>query len=180
MVAISLIAGLTSFGQAKQVSYKSTTPVKVVTTPVNKLKLDVDEFTGKETLYMEKDLTITNDGKKGFRIYPLLRKENGVWIYGTIAGKAAGVGSCYENEKLYFIFDDGSKLELESWRDFNCVGEIGFDLQGHYKDELNKSIKAIKLVNGRSYDSFEKVLTKPEEKNYFVNFFKQLESYNKK
>jgi hypothetical protein len=69
---------------------------------------------------------------------------------------------------------------MVSWRDFNCKGGLGFDLYGKFREDLSKSIKAIKFVNGRGYESYEKVLTKSEDKNYFINVFKALDEYNSK
>lgn len=177
MVAISLIAGLTSFGQAKQVSYTTTKPV----TNVNPVKLtyEKDQFTEKEYLFTESDLLVTNDGKKGFKLYPSFRKKDGVWKYSSLAGVST-IGNCFENDKLYIIFEDGSKLDMVSWRDFNCKGDIGFDLYGAKREELSKPIKGIKFVNGRTYDSFEKMITDPNDKNYFINVFKALDEFNKK
>lgn len=178
MVAISLIAGLTSFGQAKQVSYTTTAPKVTNSNPV-KLVYEKDAFTGKEYLMTESDLLVTDDGKKGFKIYPCFTKKNGKWEYSYISGVST-VGNCYENDKIYFIFEDDSKFDMTSWRDFNCKGDIGFDLYGKFQDNLSKPIKAIKYVNGRTYDSFSKNLTNPNDKNYFINVFKALDEYNSK
>lgn len=172
MVVLFTLVTMVSFGQAKQVSYK---------TPSNPIKLEYekDEFTGKEYLFVSSNLLVSDDGKKGFFLRPSMKKENGKWIYSYIAGKQVGIGSCNEEDKLYFIFDDDTKFQMEGWRDFNCDGNIGFDLYGKFLDNLQKPIKAIKYVNGRTFDSYQKVLTKPEEKNYFINFYNALKQYNK-
>lgn len=174
LIAVMAIATLSSFAQVTQVVNKTT----VSANPV-KLVYEKDAFSDKEYLYTESDFLVTNDGKKGFRIYPSFKKVDGVWTYSYIAGKAT-VGNCFENDKIYIIFEDGSKFDMTSWRDFNCKGEIGFDLYGKYREDLSKPIKAVKFVNGRSYDSMEKVLTNPNDKNYFINAFKALDEYNKK
>ena len=178
MVAISLIAGITSFGQVKQVSHTTSVPKVENSNPV-KLTYEKDEFTGKEYLFIDNDLLVTEDGKKGFKIYPSFKKNNGVWEYSYIGGKST-IGNCFENDKIYIIFQDDTKFEMTSWRDFNCKGDIGFDLYGKYKEDLSKPIKAIKFVNGRTYDSYSKVLTNPNDKNYFINAFKALDEYNSK
>lgn len=178
MVAIALIASVSSFAQAKQVSYTNSAP-KVATTNPIKLVYEKDEFTGKEYLFIENDLLVTDDGKKGFKIYPSFKKTNGKWEYSYIGGKST-IGNCYENDKIYIIFEDDSKFDMTSWRDFNCKGDIGFDLYGKFRNDLSKPIKAIKFVNGRTYDSYSKVLTNTNDKNYFINAFKALDEYNSK
>jgi len=147
------------------------------TNPV-KLIYEKDAFTGNEYLFTESDLLITNDGKSGFKIYPYFTKKDGKWEYSFISGKST-IGNCFENDKIYFIFDDDSKFEMTSWKDFNCKGDIAFDLRGKFKQELSKPIKAIKFVNGRTYDSFTKTLNDVNDKNYFINCFKSLDEYNK-
>jgi len=178
MVAIASIASLTSFGQATQVVNKTTT-VKTTTNPV-KLTYEKDQFSGKEYLICESSLMASNDGKKGFFLYPSLAKKDGKWVYNTLSGKAAQIGNCYENETLYILFEDGTKKELNSWRDFNCKGDIGFDLYGKELNNLAKPIKGVKLVNGRTYDSFEYMFTKSEDRNFFINFIKALDEFNSK
>jgi len=144
-----------------------------------KLKYEKDEFTGKEYLMTESNLLVSDDGKKGFIIYPRFKKENNKWEYSFIGGVST-VGTCFENDKIYIIFDDGSKFDMTSWRDFNCKGEIGFDLNGQYREILSKPIKGIKFQNGRDYSSFDKIFTNSNDKNYFINAFKALDAYNNK
>lgn len=173
VVAIALIATINSFGQAQQVVNKTSgNPVKLV--------YEKDEFSDKEYLMTDKDLLVSDDGKKGFILYPRFKKEKGEWVYSTIGGTAAQIGSCYENDKVEIIFEDGSKFQMVSWRDFNCKGDIGFDLYGKFREQLSKPMKAIRFTNGRTYDSFTKNLTSDFDKNYFINAFKALDEYNQK
>jgi hypothetical protein len=145
-----------------------------------KLSYSKDAFTDKESLRVEQKFLVSDDsGKKGFILKPSFEKDGSKWKYAYTFGIST-VGNCFENDKIYFIFDDGTKFEMKSWNDFNCKGNSSFDLYGAYRNELSKSIKAVKFVNGRSYDSFEKVLTKVEDKNYFINCFKALDDYNSK
>jgi hypothetical protein len=67
---------------------------------------------------------------------------------------------------------------MTSWRDFNCKGNISFDLYGKYKDDLSKPMKGIKFQNGRDFTSFDKIFTSENDKNYFINAFKALDDYN--
>jgi len=176
VVAIALIATVSSFAQTSQVSYKTTSNPNPF-----KLEYEKDEFTGKEYLLVLSQLLVSEDGKKGFYINPLVKKNtDGTWGYYTIAGKQVGVGNCNENDKLYIIFEDDTKLQMDGWRDFNCEGKLGFDLAGKQLEQLQKPIKAIKYQNGRTYDSYQKTLTNPNDKNYFINFYKALKEFNEK
>jgi hypothetical protein len=92
----------------------------------------------------------------------------------------SNIGNCFENDKIFILFEDGTKMEMTSWRDFNCKGDIGFDLHATMREKLSKPIKGIKFQNGRDYSSFEKMITDLNDKNYFVNVFSALDEYNKK
>ena len=171
MVLLFALVTIVSFGQVKQVVNKTTS-----TNPV-KLTYEKDEFTGKEYLMTETDLLVSDDGKKGFKIYPRFKKENGKWNYTGIGGVST-IGNCFENDKIYIIFEDGSKFDMTSWRDFNCKGDLGFDLYGKFREDLSKPMKGIKFQNGRDYSSFDKIFTNTNDKNYFINAFKALEEFN--
>jgi hypothetical protein len=164
MFSVGAIAQITN-------STPSTNPVELI--------YEKDEFTDKEYLWTKNDLLITQDGKKGFKLYPRFSKENGKWSYTGVSGVST-VGNCFENDKVYIIFEDGSKFDMTSWRKFNCDGDISFDLYGKFKDQLTKPIKGIKFQNGRTFESFEKIFTNPNDKNYFINAFKALDEYNSK
>jgi hypothetical protein len=142
-----------------------------------KLIYEKDEFTGKEFLSVEPSLLVSEDGVKGFRLYPVLRKEGDKWGYSTMGGVST-IGDCFENDKVFIIFEDGSKFSMTSWRAFNCKGDIGFDLYAKFRKELCKPMKAIRFQNARDYTTFEMTFTNQNDKNYFVNFFKALDEYN--
>jgi len=147
----------------------STNPVELTYTK--------DEFTGKEYLLSQTSLMMSDDGKTGFKITPSFKKENGKWKYdGLIV--ISTIGRCFENDKVYIIFEDGSKFDMTSWRDFNCEGLQFFDLYGKFRDKLSKPMKGIKFVNGRDSSSFDKMFTDINDKNYFINAFKALDAYN--
>ncbi len=157
---------------AAQVVNKTTSS----TNPV-KLTYEKDEFTGEEYLLALTGLLVSDDGKKGFVLRPSFGKENGKWKYRWIFGVST-IGNCFENDKVYIIFEDGSKFDMTSWRDFNCEGDLTFDLFGKFRDDLSKPMKGIKFVNGRDYSSFHKMFTNINDKNYFINAFKALDAYN--
>ena len=172
-ILLLLTITMFSVGATAQItnSTSSTNPVELI--------YEKDEFTDKEYLWTKNALLVTQDGKKGFKFYLYFEKENDKWNYAGVDGIST-VGNCFENDKIYILFQDGSKLEMTSWRKFNCDGNIGFDLYGKFKDQLTKPIKGIKFQNGRTFESFEKIFTNSNDKNYFINAFKALDEYNSK
>lgn len=171
LIAFALIVSFTTTAQVTKVSNPtSVNPIEFI--------YEKDEFTDKEYLFVKKNLVVSNDGKKGILLYPSFKKINGTWTYNGLSGVST-VGNCFENDQIFILFEDGTKMDMTSWRDFNCKGDIGFDLYAKMRDNLSKPIKGIKFQNGRDYSSFEKMLTEPNDKNYFVNVFNALDEYNK-
>ena len=171
LIALALIVSFTTIAQVTKVSSPtSVNPTEFI--------YEKDEFTDKETLTVKKGLVISNDGKKGLVLYPVFKKVDGIWTYNGFAG-GSNVGTCFENDKIYILFEDGTKMDLTSWRKFNCKGDIGFDLYGTMREKLSQPIKGIKFQNGQDYSSFEKMLVEQNDKNYFVNVFNALDEYNK-
>ena len=171
LFAVALIVSFTTTAQVTKVSNPtSVNPIEFI--------YEKDEFTDKEYLFVKKNLLVTNDGKKGFSLYPSFEKKDGIWVYDGIYGVST-VGNCFENDKIFILFEDGTKIEMTSWRDFNCDGDLGFDISASMREKLSKPIKGIKFQNGRDYSSFEKMFTLANDKNYFVNVFSALDDYNK-
>ena len=142
-----------------------------------KLVYEKDEFTDKEYLKVEPNLLVSEDGVKGFYLYPFLSRKGDKWIYTAIGGTST-VGDCFENDKVFIVFENGTTFNMTSWIKFNCKGSIGFDLYGKYRSELSKTMKAIRFQNGVNYTTFEMQFTDDNDKNYFINFFKALDEYN--
>lgn len=175
MVAILLIATVFSFGQAKQVVNKTT----VTSSNPIKMILDKDEYSDDVFLYPNYKLVITRDKKKGVSIRPSFTKKDGRWIYDGLIVKSFLNSGCNENDELYFLFDDGSKVSYKSWQEFNCDNTSYFD-ESQNLTPLKKRIKGIKFVNGRTFESYEMTLTDMNDKNYFINIGKALQEFNNK
>lgn len=133
-----------------------------------KLNYQKDVMDGKEYISISKSLLCSDDGKKGFFIEPFFKINNGVISYTNTYVKSAGIGSCMEGDELIVLFEDETKLILNSWQSFNCKGTSYFDLKGTELSNLNKRVKAIRLTNGRTYESYTYVLKTEYEKNYFI------------
>lgn len=137
----------------------------------NNLKLfyTKDVMTDKEYITPSEYLLCSEDGKKGFIIKTTFDiSKSGIIQYSGFIIQSAGIGGCMENDEVIILFEDGTKISSKSWNDFNCKGVSYFDLYQKLLKDLNKKIKAIRLTNGRSYESYTYELKTDDEKNYFI------------
>lgn len=137
----------------------------------NNLKLfyTKDIMTDKEYVMPSENLLCSENGKQGFLIKPVFDiSKSGTIKYTGLIVQSAGIGGCMENDDIIFLFEDGTKVSSKSWNDFNCKGMSYFDFYQKLLPDLNKKIKAIRLTNGRSYDSYTYELKTDAEKNYFI------------
>jgi hypothetical protein len=129
-----------------------------------------DEMTDKVYYYPNEGIVVkSEDGESGFRVHLSIKEEKSVLIPNDIVIKAVNIGSCYENNKLTFLFENGEKVTLGSWNKFNCEGNAYFEIPK--KDlELFKSQKLMKMrfENGRTYDS---LTGEVDDKEYFTTLF---------
>ena len=128
-----------------------------------------DVMNDKDYYSLDKDLLCSTDGKKGFILDFRLAKKGDKVEYRGISIMASQIGTCHEKDILIVLFDDSTKETFEMWNDFNCNGNVYMDWNKKAITTLNKPIKAIRLTNGRSYDSFTKEFTNPAEKNFFID-----------
>lgn len=159
-----------SYGQVVSRTASSANPVKLI--------YQKDEFKGTEYLLTKTNLFVSNDGKEGFKLSPYFKKENGKWNYAFLAG-VSSIGTCFEKDKIYILFDDGSRFEMTSCSVYNCNGDIVFDLHGEFRGTLSSMpMKGIRFENGVDHTLCEKIFTNENDKNYFINAFKALEEHN--
>jgi hypothetical protein len=136
-----------------------------------------DKMDDTETYIVSRTLLVSNDDKHGFKIACSFKKKNGKVDYNGLSVISAGVGTCMEKDLLDILFEDGSKLHLVGFNNFNCKGYSFFDLGGRELPNLKKPIKAIRLTNGR--DSGEKYtgdVTKKDDKEYFIHVQKAIDA----
>ena len=126
-----------------------------------------DEMTDRVSFLPSKDILV-KEGKKGFRIF--LQINNELEAIGLILFHA-GIGGCSENDNLIILLENGEKLKLDSWGDFNCKGNSYYNINSFDIDLLGSSpIKKIMFKNGRTYDSMTKEVP-ADQKNYFIKLF---------
>jgi len=161
----------------------SFSQTKTTTNKVYQLLYENDKMEDKEYLSPNYNLVALKTTKSGFWVRPSFTKdtETNSWKYTGLIGMAAGIGGCHEDDYLIILFDDGTKVRTDMWNKFNCDGDFYLDWDKELENDLRtKSIKTIRLTNGRSFDSWEKQCIKMEDKNYFIIFFKKLDEFNKK
>ena len=138
----------------------------------NKIIHEHDVMSDKDYYTLDKSLLCSDDGKKGFIVDFWLKKKGNKVEYQGLMITAAQIGSCHEKDEMIVLFDDGTKETFNMWNDFNCKGNVWMDWNKSGINTLNKSIKAIRLTNGRSYDSFTKEFKVESEKNFFIDAIK--------
>lgn len=95
--------------------------------------------------------------------------------FSFITATLIGLGNCNEKDKMIILFEDGSKINLVSWNDFNCEGRAYFNLNAAQKQKLSTiPVKTIRVTNGDSYES----ITSSEgyNKRYFIQSFYSIDN----
>ena len=104
---------------------------------------------------------------------PLITEKNGRFISKTLIVKHYDLGSsCVENSKLIILFEDGSKINLTAWNDFNCDNTNYFYLD---ITKYSSPIERIKFTHGKDYDSFTYTLS-DKESRYFIDINNAMQS----
>jgi hypothetical protein len=127
-----------------------------------------DVMTGKEYYVASMRLICRKDERIGFGIQPTFKNVRGKPSYTGLSVISAGIGTCVQNSELIFLFEDGTKVSTKSWNDFNCKGDSYFDLNSSLLNKIAKPLKAIRFMDGRSYESYTHEVP-VEDKNYFVD-----------
>ena len=137
----------------------------------------VDDMTDKIYYYSSKKLICQDKAKdEGFALsYNFDGKTDNTIKISGLSLKVVGL-DCLENIELLFLFDDDSKLSIKSWNDFNCKGNAWYQLTSSQTKELgSKTIKKIRVQNGRNYKSYTHEL-EGADKSYLINMFKSVEA----
>ena len=133
-----------------------------------------DEMTDKVYFFTKKGIVIkSTDAQSGFRVELSIQEKNGELSQDGLIVKAVNIGSCYEDNKLTMLFENGEKFTIVSWNKFNCDGDIYFSIPNK-NWELMQSQKLMKMrfENGRTYDS---LTGEVDDKEHFISLNKQME-----
>lgn len=130
-----------------------------------------DEMTDDVFYYSSEGVVIkSEDGASGFRVSLGVKEKSGNLQEDGLNVKVVGVGSCFENNKLILLFENGEKSTMLSWNKFNCEGNAYFHIHAKDLDLLKtQKIKKIRFENGRSYES---LTGEVENAEYFMTLFK--------
>lgn len=115
-----------------------------------------------------------------FYLYPREKKGN---LSLNILMKAAGMDKCVdEGNVLNIIFENGEKLEMVNYNDFDCDGfnffRVPTDRSGLYLLQT-EPIKGVRYTNKRDYQTYTVLENMTEEaKTMFINVFKDIEGVN--
>lgn len=137
----------------------------------------VDEMTDKVYHFPSEKLIAANTaGNKGCAISMSIRSSNGVLTAKSSIVQMAGLGKCNDNNTIIFLFENGEKISINSWNSFNCDATAYFNFsKANIKKMRTNPLSKIRITNGRSYDSYTAEI---EYKNYFIDFFKELDNLN--
>jgi len=132
-----------------------------------------DDMTDKVTyLTSESLMCATPDLSLGFRIDPNITVVNDKKVVNNIIVLMVGLGSCNEKNQMIILFENGDKITLVSWNDFNCKGTSYFSLNKATTDKLKEhKIAKIRLTNGNTYKNYTSEL---EYTNYFIELYSVL------
>lgn len=144
------------------------------------LVLEESIFEGTEYLWIKEPLNLSNGDSEGIFLFPHFMKFGGVWVCVGLGAKnyPDEQSPCFGDDVVTVAFEDGTRMEITTWRSFECNMEYDFDLDIDMREKLSKPIKGIKYVNGRTLYTFKKMMTTTDEKNYFINVFNNLDSIN--
>lgn len=156
-------------GTWKYVQEKTDTSTSTEETGDIYIIKEVDDMTDKVYYYMSKGLLCVNDEQnKGFRVNYSFSAKGGVVKIDGLSVKSVGLG-CVKATSLIFLFEDGSKINITSWNDFNCKGNSWFMASAANQKKLaEKKIAKIRVQNGDNGKSYTQELTGADQ-SYFIN-----------
>lgn len=83
-----------------------------------------------------------------------------------------GIGDLSKEDQLFFSFNDGSKLRLESGVVLNSDNIVYFKLTDlEFSLLKTKEIKTVRYINGNDFSSLEYTMIGDEERKYYINLF---------
>lgn len=115
-----------------------------------------------------------------FFIYPRERNKN---FTASIIMTAAGMDGCVdEGSTLNIIFENGDKIKMENWNDFDCKGTNYFRMptdSGELSLLETEPIKAMRYTNSRSYQSYTVMENMTDEaKTMFIGVLADIKAMN--
>ena len=140
---------------------------------------EVDEMTDLIYHKLDRSLICVNE-EKGMTFYVDLQFYSGgkdICEVNNLIALVKGMG-CLENVEISFLFDDGSKFTLTSFKVYNCNNNSGYHFTSKIVEMLtHKTINKIRVTNGSNGKSLTHTIT-GKDKNYFIEAFEALNNKN--
>lgn len=123
-----------------------------------------------------RSLKLISPTKKWFAIDPILAKNDSNKIECTgLYITFSGIGKCNENDVMDILFTDGKKIKIKAYNEFHCSSSSAFFVDktnslGETLTDisvLNKPVKSIRFMNGRTNDNLTVDLPVKDQK-YFM------------
>lgn len=140
------------------------------------IKKEVDKMDDSEHYIASRSLKLISPTKKWFAIDPILAKNDSNKIECTgLYITYSGIGKCNENDVMDILFTDGKKLKIKAYNEFHCNNSSAFFVDksnslGETLTDLsilNKPIKAIRFMNGKTFDNLTVNVTLKDQ-SYFM------------
>lgn len=129
-----------------------------------------------ERYVASRSLKLVSPTKKWFTIDPILTKNDSNKIECTgLYITYFGIGKCNENDVMDILFTDGKKIKIKAYNQFHCANSSAFFIDKSNSlgetltdiSVLNKPIKTIRYMNGKTYDNLTVDLPLKEQ-GYFM------------
>ena len=167
ILLLVLMCTLNSLGQ---------TAAELLETRYSALKISGEvgflEFTNDmtdKTYYLSYPKLKAANSLKSFQISPSITNNT---FLSMIVHFEDGFNKCNEKNKIIFLFEDGSKISLNSWNKFNCKGVAYFDFTNKIASKFRDfKVTKIHLENGDSYESVSIDIT-DQWQEYFIKMTK--------
>lgn len=133
-----------------------------------------DDMSGKTYIGPNRNFIVANENSTiGFKVYAYITNK---FEFGMIMVDMVNIGVCNENDEIIILFENGSKMIKNSWKDFNCDGETYFNVSGlDLFNLMTFPISKIRMTNGYSNESFTGEV-EPKDKRYFIQLFYALDN----
>ena len=138
---------------------------------------EVDDMTDEVSYSPSERFFVANDARtEGFAIDAMLDVEDGmIYVQGWVV-ITAGLGDCNEDNQMIVLFEDDTRITLNSFNDFNCDEVAFFALNLEQEAYIaTKRIKKMRFKNGFSYDVYTNEV---EVQDYFIQLYDAIEDKN--
>ena len=146
---------------------------------------EVDDFDDSKTLIGGSDIMYTDGGDlktEGLVFQNSLKNNKGKLSDLSIIVSVYDdkINCVDEGNTLDIIFEDGSKIQLINWNDFDCKGVNYFNLSDSQTNDLKtKKLKGLRYTDKRSYNKVTiKENLSEKSKTFYMDVLKEMDDVN--